>query len=354
MIVYYTVIASLFLLAANDRLLSNNSKSSGERKPNIITRILMVTALFCVAGLRYNVGTDYYNYYASYDFFKTAPLSINDEPAIKIVARIAEQIYDAPGTMIFLAAAFTVILMTVTIIKNSDMYWFSIILYVFLGLWHGCFNGVRQYMAAAVLFAGHRFIKDKKFVPWCIVVFLATMCHVTAIIGILFYFYPKLKISVKNILISIIAALIGINLYDRIFDAISFLKSDSFDFEGVGSGYLLNSINPLRIIVAWVPITFFWIFRKYYNLTDGKFKFYMNMSMLHAVLMTTAMNSTYLGRVGIYTGIYNTITWPILLKKAEPTTKRALIVLMLLLYGVYWYVEASGETLAQFQWIFQR
>lgn len=354
MVVYYTVITSMLLLAVSNSFLSNVGKPLEDGKPRVITAVLMTAILAIVAGLRYNVGTDYYNYYSSYAFFKEAPLALNDEPAIKLIARIAARIYDDPGTMLFLAAVVTVVMITITIFKNSDLYWLSIMLYIFLGVWHGCFNGVRQYLAAAVLFAGHGFIKDRKFVLWCATVFIATMCHVTAVIGIFFYFYPRLKISVRNTALSIVAALIGINLYDKIFDAISFLKSDTFDFTGIGSGYLLNSINPLRIAVVWVPVVFFWLFRRYYDTSEPKFKFYMNMSMLHAVLMTTAMNSAYLGRVGIYTGVYSTLTWPLLLKRAEPTTKRALLFLMLLLYGLYWHTEASGETLATFQWIFQR
>lgn len=354
MVVYYTVIVSMLLLAASNSFLSNIGKPLKVGKPKALTATLMIAILAIVAGLRYNVGTDYYNYYSSYNFFKNAPLMINDEPAIKLIARIASQIYDDPGTMMFLTAVVTVVMITVTILRNSDMYWLSIILYIFLGVWHGCFNGVRQYLAAAVLFAGHGFIKDRKFVLWCATVFLATMCHVTAVIGIFFYFYPRLKISVRNTALSIVAALIGINLYDKIFDAISFLKSDTFDFTGIGSGYLLNSINPLRIAVAWVPVVFFWLFRRYYDTSEPKFRFYMNMSMLHAILMTTAMNSAYLGRVGIYTGVYNTLIWPLLLEKAEPTTRRVLIFVMLFLYGIYWHTEASGETLAAFHWIFER
>ena len=80
----------------------------------------------------------------------------------------------------------------------------------------------------------------------------------------------------------------------------------------------------------------------------------MNMSILHAILMTVAMNSTYLGRIGIYTGIYNTITWPLLVKVLEPKTKRLIIFVMLILYFIYWRTEASGPALINFNWIFQR
>ena len=40
-------------------------------------------------------------------------------------------------------------------------------LYIFIGAWHGSFNGMRQYLAAAILFSGHRFIKERKFKEYC-------------------------------------------------------------------------------------------------------------------------------------------------------------------------------------------
>lgn len=351
--VYLCVIGLLGFLAALNGTNVVNLENCGLTKNKLII-FFMVAILVLVAGLRYGVGTDYFAYYRGYEQYKKEMLSLLDEPGIRVIARVSSVIYDDPATMMFLAAAITVILMTVTIVRNSHMYWFSLFLYIFLGCWHGCFNGVRQYLAASVLFAGHCFIKERKLLKWILIVLIAAMFHITAVIGIVFYFYAHIKVSYKNIILSALAAFIGINLYDRIFGMIGFLKNSTFDFEGVGAGYLTNSINPLRIMVAWVPVAFFLLFRKYYATDNNRMRFYLNMTVLHAVLMTTAMNSTYLGRVGVYTGVYNTITWPFLLEKVERRSRRILIILMVLFYMAYWYEEASGETLVNFYWIFQR
>ena len=53
--------------------------------------------------------------------------------------------------------------------------------------------------------------------------------------------------------------------------------------------------------------------------------------------MTVAMNSTYLGRIGIYTGVYNTLTWPFLIKKVEPRSRKILILIMLFFYFLQTY-----------------
>lgn len=354
MFVYYVVIGCMCCLVIMDEYVKQRTSNTLKIKPQVFTSICIVSILALVAGLRYNVGTDYYNYYAAYDHYKEAPLILNDEPGLKVIARLSSKIYDDPATMMFIAAVVTVILMVITILRNSDMFGLSILLYIFLGCWHGCFNGVRQYLAAAVLFAGHHCIKEKKFLQWCVVVFLASMFHITAIIGVFFYFFPKIKISFKQLFLSIIGIYVGLQVYEKIFSFIGLLKNDTLDFTGVGSGYLTNSISPFRIAVAWIPVLFFLVFKKHYDLEDEKKHFYINMSLLHAILMTAASNSTYLGRVGIYTGVYNTIVWPLLIKEVEPRSRKVLLFIMLICYFLYWRTEATGPTLINFQWIFER
>lgn len=356
MAVYFLMILVLSLLFIFNAYYLQKIKlnSVQEQRPMKAVIFFVVSVLVLVAGLRYRVGADYVYYYTSYDGFKKAELNIFDEPGYKILAKISEKIYDDPATVLFLAAFITVSLMTVTVIRNSDMYWISILLYIFLGEWSGCFNGVRQYLAIAILFAGHGYIKKKKFWHWLMIVFVAMLFHITAIIGIVFYFYPRIKVSLKNIFLSVLIVFMGLQVYDRIFSFIGFIKQDEMILEGIGSTYIMNEINPLRILVAWVPVFFFILFIKYYDTKQERFQFYMNMSILNACFMTVAMNSAYLGRIGGYTNIYNTIIWPLLLKKVEKRSRVVLICVMLLCYILYWLTEMSKEDLAVFTWIFQR
>ena len=355
MAVYFWMILGLgACFTLNTYYEQKNRMCSQTGKPTKVTSVLIVAILALIAGLRYKVGADFDFYYLNYGYYKSADLKFLDEPGIRIIARIAKHIYDDPATMIFIAALITVSLMVITILKNSEMYWLSVLLYVFLGDWSGSFNGIRQYLAVAVLFAGHRYIKEKKLFHWLLTVVIATTFHITAIIGVFFYFYPRIKLSVKSIVVSVIAAYIGLNIYDRIFELIGLLKQDELILEGEKATYILNAINPLRIAVAWVPVAFFLVFMKYYDIKQEQFRFYMNMSILNACLMTTAMNSAYLGRVGSYTSAYNALVWPLLLKPIKKESRGIFIFVMLICYMLYWLTEMSKEDLSVFLWIFQR
>lgn len=356
MVVYFSVILGLCIcFVINSYYFHQKNAHIAQCETPIKTiSILIVAILALVAGLRYKVGADFEYYYSNYNYFKEVELNLFDEPGLKILARLAKYIYDDPATLIFISAVITVSLMVITILRNSELYWISILLYVFLGEWSGCFNGIRQYLAVAVLFAGHHYIKEKKLCKWLLIVAIAMLFHITAIIGVLFYFYPRIKLSLRNIILSIMVAFVGIRVYDRIFAFIGFIKQETLILEGEQATYILNSINPLRIAVAWVPVVFFLLFMRYYDVKQDKFRFYMNMSVLNACFMTAAVNSAYLGRVGSYTNVYVTLVWSLLLKKVKKQSRVILIILMILFYMLYWIAEMSKEDLAVFTWIFQR
>lgn len=353
--VYFGVLAVLCIIFVGDACFRERHHIYLQtRKPMPITAFFIVTILALVAGLRYGVGSDFHYYYSAYSSYATMELNLLDEPGIKVIARLAMHVHDDPATFIFLAACITVCLMVITLLRNSDAYWLSVLLYIFLCDWSGCFNGIRQYLAVAILFAGHSFIREKKGWKWLLVVMLAMLFHISAVLGLLFYFYPRIRLSVKNVIISAIAAYFGLRLYDRIFALIGFLKQDELILEGAAATYILNDINPLRIAVAWAPVLFFLIFIKHYDVEQEQFRFYVNMSVLNACIMTAAMNSAYLGRAGNYTSIYVALVWPLLLKPVKRENRIFIITGMLLCYVVYWYVEMSKPDLAVFRWVFQR
>ncbi len=346
MLVYYLVLVAVIFISAADNRLQFNM----ERKMSKQAFVLIALILVCVAGLRYNVGSDYYFYYNNYDFYTTSDLVLDDEPMYKLLARISAVIYKDPASLMFLCAAVTIGFMLVPIYNNSVMPLLSVMLFLFLGTWHGTFNGIRQYLAAAVLFAGHRFIKEKNFWKWCLVVLVAYLCHVTAAVAIIFYPFAQSKISVKQLFISIVLIIAGLFAYDYIFELVGFLKDDPIEF----NHYITNSIKILRIAVTWVPVVFFLIQRQRYDVEDTDFRCYFNLSLLNAVAMSVASQSAYLGRIGIYLNIYNTLAWPLLIKPLDKRNKRVTLYIMIPLYIIYWSVELSGVDLRNFTWIFER
>ena len=244
-------IVAVFGFAASESAYNRNSSEKVRYSPvGTICVLVSIFPLIFVAGLRWKVGIDYLSYFSQYaDRKKEWLISLQnfEEPGLNIIAKIGSMIYDDPISLIFGASLVTVGLYTWTIKKYSSNFFLSIMLFIFIGTWHGSFNGIRQYLAAAVVFAGHRYIYIRKFWKYLIVVIIAMAFHRTAIIMLPVYFIANRKINMKNIMLVVVAVIAIRFSYDYLFQIMSFFKGkDTSQF-----AYMNSAVNPLRIAVTF-------------------------------------------------------------------------------------------------------
>ncbi|MBR5223566.1 MAG: EpsG family protein [Clostridia bacterium] len=310
---------------------------------------LVVTCLVLVAGLRYWVGTDYGSYYAALERYPSRLweyIKEVDEPGFPIIASIINLFTKDGAVFIFVTAAFTIASILYITYKYTDTYVFSSLLFVFVGIWHGSFNGVRQFFAAAIILLGHRFILDKKPWKYLLCVLLAFLFHASAIVMIIPYFILRNKISVKNILILIIGSIILLYNYEFIFTLIGALKDETID---TTLEYMSNQVNILRVIICVVPAAFcLFLYSK--SEKDAEQTFYLNTLILYGLLSVIGMNSPYLSRVNIYLLVFLPMAMGKLVvfedKKLEILAKWVIIIL----FFVFWYIEIGKDGTFRFIW----
>ncbi len=314
---------------------------------------LSALVLILVSGLRYKVGVDYGGYMTSYSY--RAHYFFNDllafqEPGLGFIAWVSRFIYDDYVTMFLNAAILTVGLNVITIRKYTKWFAVSILLYIFIGAWHGSFNAVRQYLAAAVIFAGHRYILDKKFIKYCLVILLACAFHKTALIMLPVYFLGARKLNFVTLLLVAGLTVLMRFSYDFFFDIMSEIKGK----DQTKYGYMQQSVHIARVLVAVSAL--FLPFLSYKGfLKNNENRFYFNMLMINAGLMVAASGSAYLARIAIYTDIFATIAFPLFLKGMPKGIRTLMTSIILILYAAFWYTEVSTRlTLNDFHWIFER
>lgn len=359
--VYYITIISTFCTALLSQVVgkktqNNIEKNKQKRNNNLLFVFLTATILICVAGLRYRTGTDYWQYDLNYSNYVKEwwnALIHYDEPGIKIVAKVSSFIYNDSSTMFFLVSAITVGLSVKTISKYSNMFAFSVLLYILMGNWVGSFNGVRQFLAGAIIFAGHRFIVERKLFKYILVVLAAGAFHISALVFIFLYFVPLKKINLIKLLALFGGSILLLLSYDYIFSFIGILKDEVIDVENL-SAYAARSVNFLRIVVAFAPLLLYFILTKKSKIKKEEW-FYVNMLFVNAALMFAASQSAYLARVGIYTNIFLTLSLPKLLYFKDKKLSLLIKFLITSFYFIYWYIEVSGsENLKSYNWIFDR
>lgn len=340
MLIYYIVLALVVVFAYAAQQYGATRDQLGNVKVNpkgvFVWCVALTFGFF--AGFRYQVGSDWYAYYrwthAHFVYYLKESWA---EPGWKIIGYIATLFVDKKGAAMCAAAFITIILFNRTIAKYSSNYLLSTVLFFFL-VWHGCFNGVRQYLAVAVLFAGHRYIYDRKFWKWVFVVAVASLCHSSAVIMVLMYFVADRKLDVKQVAILSLVTVVLYFSYDSIFELVGWLKDEEVDATGV---YASNDVSLFRIAVNWAPVIFYGFIMQYLKTADKELNFYGNAILLNAMLMTAAMDSAYLARIGCYTNIYVVMAWPLMLKRFNKSSGIIVGFILLVCYAAYWYYDIS-------------
>lgn len=357
MSVYYVTIsfsAFFSFLAAK----SDNLGLSKDRHRNTLTLLLLALSAFILiftGGLRYYVGTDYGAYYQGIDTYGgnlKESLANIDEPVLPIIATIVGWFTSDGAYFVFICGALTYSLILITQFKNTDCFVFATLLFIFVGNWHGPFNGVRQFLAAAIVFAGHRLILNKKFWKYALVVFIAFCVHRSSIIMIIPYFLYRNRISFRNVALLLIGTYIVARNYDTIFSLVGLLKDSEMSMDDYA--YYGRAVNILRVMVACAPAIVCLIL---YSSKDISLEesFYINALLVNAAAMLATSNSTYLARLGIYTNIVTPLALSKLLKFKNYSIEMAVKFGVIFFYVIYWYIEVSSSgSLNNFRWIWER
>jgi len=357
MLTYYITIFLTFIFASLAQLFYNkqrNMRVNMNPRNRTYWFFVLLTAgvLIFVAGFRFSVGTDYWGYYRAYDrYINQFWISIitYDEPGIKLIAKLSSYVYNNPATLFFFSSLITVGLSVKTISKYSDMFLFSILLYFLIGPWYGSLNGVRQYLALAVLFAGHRFIIERNIKKYALVVLLAGSFHITALLMIVLYFIPLKKLKLKHILVMIAMTLLILASYGMVFKLVGTLKNEAI----ILNAYMTTRVNILRVLVSLAPVILYVFLRLKKTAFSKTDYFYINIMFVNVAIMFATLNSAYLARFGIYTNIYVVLGLPVLLRNKNISNAVLLRIFAIICYSLYGYIAISKSgSLNDFQWIF--
>lgn len=359
MLVYYFMILAvvLFTYAAHKIDSIWNWKFGQQKRPGFSRFFLILTAmtLAIVAGLRYNIGSDFGAYYKARSIFGghlwESVISLN-EPFTALFTDVITLFSEDNAAYILCFSLFTVLTSCYVIFRDSEKPLFAIMLYIFCGCWHGSFNGVRQFFAATFILLGYKYIYTREFWKYAFFVFLAYCSHVTAIIMIVPYFFLTRRVNFLNILLLAIGTIIVGANYETIFGFIGMLKDENVTM----NAYASNSVNVMRILVNCAPaimmIVFYIMKKEPFSRMDD---FYTNILVMNAAAMVAASNSAYLARIGIYTNILLPVALTRLIRFRSKPIEIMLRLTIIVLYAAFWYIEVSGApALNNFRWVWER
>lgn len=304
-----------------------------------------------VAALRWRVGADYWQYVRNYDAYKASfftDLRSFNEPGIKGIAWLVSLVHDEPTVFLGAASILTIALMLWTITRYSIAIGLSYLLFVFVGTWHGSFNGVRQFLACAIVLAGHRFILDRKWIKYLLVVVIAASFHFSALAMLGLYAVPNRRLRLRTVLVVMATAVAALYASDAALTLLDLVKDDF-----IVTDYVMRSIHPLRVAVALLPVLLYWS-PGVRTEADGEW-FYRNIAVVHAAVMLAASWSAYMARFGLYTTAFLPLLLPRLIDFPDRRLTFLVRSVVVILYSGYWYIEVSSSSaLNSFRFVFYR
>ncbi len=116
----------------------------------------------------------------------------------------------------FVIAAIQLVIFALICRKYSSNYWISIFLFVSSTEYMSwCHNGMRQFLAVSIIFAGFPLLLKKKYVPLIILILIASTLHGSALLMLPIIFIVQGKAWNNKTLLCIFVAIIALIFVDR-------------------------------------------------------------------------------------------------------------------------------------------
>ena len=256
LIIYNTFFLSLLILLLIEKKII--------KKTSWVFMLLAFILSVIFIGLRFDVGSDYYNYamiFKNYAFSEDVYVR-PDRLLYFYLSKLFsfwEQGY--VGVLAFYTLATYGLLFYV--LKKKQVVILGVLIFFTLGYFVDTLDRVRQILAAVIVLYAYLALDNNRHRKFFIVVLLASFVHLTALVVILFYPFLKMGISNRVVIISVILLLI-LNVSGIRSDIVSFIYSvvpfyssiyqDATIFQAkfnTGLGFLSKVIFALTLILYY-------------------------------------------------------------------------------------------------------
>lgn len=323
-----------------------------EPRANLFMALVTFAAIIFFAGARSFAGDTgaYIGMFKDYPLFQNAHDVIFDdsarEPGFRLFSiLIKTYIADDYTVWFYIIAIISGICVMIPLYKYSCNFGISAFLFMASCQFSWMFNGMRQFLVAAIMFTCTGLILKNKTLLYILIVCILSTIHKSAFILIPMYFIvqgePWNKRTMLFIGCIVLAMLFTSKFTGLLTDVVeqTDYASSVNEFKDTDDG-----TNVIRILVESVPIILAFIYRnKIKDKLTPIIKLSINMSLIASglyIISKIASSGILLGRLPIYFSMYNLILLPWLLKSIfEGREKDLIYYIMILCYFAFFYYQ---------------
>lgn len=307
-------------------------------KPNKLFVILAAFSLVLISGLRNNIGDTYFYMHAyMVTDFNWEYVQNNKDWGFSVFQMALKNYTNDPQVMVFITAIVTNVLIVFTLYRYSRLLELSLYVYITSGMYLTSMNGIRQYLAAAIIFAATKYLLDGNWKKYTLVVLFASTFHQSALVLLPIYFLVRRKAwSAMTFLFIFGAVLIvlGFNQFSEVvFATIGDTQYGHYkDFHEGGA-------NILRVAVEAAPLTLAYVGRDKLRELFPKSDYIVNMALIGAVFMLISTQNWIFARFSIYFGLYQLILISWVVKVFTEKDQKLIYYAIVVCYFVYFVYE---------------
>lgn len=308
-------------------------------KPRKILVFGALLTLVLISGLRSNIGDTYFyaHDYIINDYNWSFVLSKKDI-GFGVLQMLLQRISENPQIMIFTTAFITNVLIVYILYNYSRMFEISLYVYITSGLFLVSMNGIRQVLAASIAFTSIKFLIEGSWKRYFLVIFLASLFHLSALVLIPIYFIVRFKawskVTIALVLISIVIVVGYSQFSTLLFSALQDTQYENYkDFHEGGASIIRVIVNATPLVISFVGRD---KLRKVFPNSDVV----INMALFGFIFMLISTQNWIFARISIYFSIYQLILISWITKLFKEKNEKFIYYSILICYLIYFYYES--------------
>lgn len=332
----YATLISTFILSLISRL-ANDKKY---RALAIFWMLIAATILIVFSGFRTGSIGDTGMYMHSYELYASNPSTVkfDRDPGFAILNLILIQFSSNPQTLVVITSLIVNLFNMIVFYKYSSYLELQVYIYIASGYLTVTMNGMRQCLAAAILFILNSLIIKGKFKLYLVSVLIVSTIHASALIMIPVYFIVRQEAWSKKVVTMTILASIGVVFYN-ILSPILFKLLENTQYGGY-SQFNEGGSSVIRTIVNIVPIVLAYIKRDELKEKWPESNIFVNMALLNVIFVAFGMFNWIFNRFTLYMQLYNFILIPYMIRYCFKGKERRLLYYgILICYFIFLYRE---------------
>lgn len=244
-----------------------------KNKNNIIFHtICSGIPLFVISAFRYNVGTDYQGYLRDI-LWTRLNATFFVEPFFKFLYKGIVKYNLNEQWFFIITSGLIVFTFIYYVFRESPMPILSIFLFWGTTYYFCSMNGIRQFLAIAVLLLSLKYVEERQLVKFLTFIALAACIHLSSVVFIVIYFLGKIKITPRRAYtITAILLLLSNPITQLVLKLVSYTRYGRY----IGTVFDNGQGNTYRMAIQIAIL----IFCSVFYVDNPKFNIYYNLQII--------------------------------------------------------------------------